>query len=280
MMKRSKIIFPVLVLVFSLPMVGCNLPKSKTDIPPAPTVAQAQPTTPPEPIATPVSGIPISYNNFTFTIPLELNASASPSTNTDVEFPYINPSGGPMAEHVVFQITNYPVQGVAKIMVFKTSDYAAYGEPTQNAVTALLGNQEATQPLPHALAQDFYAQAKTVSFKNGHGVRYLTQILTNFAPIDNQDLFYYYQGVTTDGAYFVSALFHVNAPFLVADGKIDSLTPADGIPFKFDGSGDQDFSKYLTQITQKLNETPPEKFAVPLAVLDQMIESIKIEPPK
>jgi hypothetical protein len=223
-------------------------------------------------------GIPVSYNNVNFTIPLELNASSSPSTSTDVEFPYINPSGGPMAEHLVFQITNYLVQGDAKIMVFKSSDFAAYGESSQNTITALLGGQDSVQPLPKALVQgSFYAQTKTVSFKNGHGVRYLTEVLTGIAPITNQELFYYYQGITNDGAYFVSAIFHVKAPFLVADGSQNSLTPADGIPFNW--GADLDFSKYLSEVTQKMNDTSPESFTVSLIFLDHLMGSLQVNNP-
>jgi hypothetical protein len=231
-----------------------------------------------QPTISQANGIPVSYNNITFLIPLELNASANPSTNTDVEFPHINPSGGPMAEHAVFQITNYPVQGDAKIMVFKSSDFAAYDESSQGTITALLANQEKAEPLAKALVQgNFYAQAKPVSFKNGHGVRYLTEVLTGFAPITNQDLFYYYQGVTNDGAYFVSAIFHVKAPFLVADGIQNSPTPADGIQFNW--GADLDFSKYLSDISQKLNDAAPENYTAPLTILDKLMESVEVKSP-
>ena len=224
------------------------------------------------------SGLPVSYNNVSFNIPLELNASATPSTNTDVEFPYINPSNGPMPEHVVFQFTNYPVQGEARIMVFKASEYAAYGTPVQDAVTALLAKQDATQPLPDALLySDIYALAKPVLFQNGHGVRYVIKPDTAIAPITNQDIFYYFMGVTNDGAYFVSAIFHVNTSFLVADGSQDSPTPPDGIPFNW--GADLDFAKYRAEITQKLNDTPAENYAPSLTALDKMIESLQVTNP-
>ena len=220
-------------------------------------------------------GLPVSYENVSFTIPLELNSSAVPSRTTDVEFPYINPSGGPMAAHLVFQITNYPAAGSAKIMVFRSSEYAAYGPPTQDAVTALLAGQDTLDPLPDALSHNFLVQRKTVSFQNGHGVRYLTQVMTNFAPVTNQDLFYYYQGITNDGAYYLAAIFHVTAPFLAADGNPNSAVPPDGIPFTPNGAN-PDFSKYLGDVTLKLNDTPPENFTVPLTFLDKLIESIQI----
>ena len=162
-------------------------------------------------------------------------------------------------------------------MVFKSSEYAAYGEPVQQAVTALLAGQDAVQPLPKVLAQGFHAQVKPVPFQNGHGVRVLTEVLTGFAPITNKEIFYYYQGITSDGAYFVAAVLPVNASFLVVDGKKDSPTPPDGISFNW-GAG-LDFEKYLTQITQKLNDTAPETYSPSLLLLDKMIGSVQVKNP-
>jgi hypothetical protein len=231
------------------------------------------------PTDAPMRGIPVTFNNVTFNIPLELRSSANPSTSTDVEFPYINPSGGLMAEHLAFQIAGYPVPRDARILVFKTSDYAAYGPVSQNGVTSLLDNQDAYQPLPETLAKGFYAQAKTVAFKNGHGVRYLSQIMTGYAPVSNTDLFYYYQGITNDGAFFVSAVLPVKTAFLPEDGAIDSPLTADGVAFPADPAAPGEFSKYLDQITQKLNGTALEVFTPSLSSLDSLIGSINVANP-
>lgn len=227
------------------------------------------------PPATQASGLPVSHDNISFIIPLELNASATASTSTEVEYPYVNPSGGPMAEHVVFDLTNYPVQGGARIMVFKASEYAAYGKSVQDIVTALLAGQDANQPLPKELARGFHAQAKSVQFQNGHGVRYLTEELSYFAPITNKEIFYYYQGITNDGTYFVAAIFHINAAFLIAEGN--APTPPDGIPFNY--PTDPDFEKYLNQVSQKLNDTPAENYSPSLLLLDKLIESMQVVNP-
>ena len=279
-MTQNKHPFTIFLVICLLMLSACQPAQSSTPAPNVETVVaqtlEALTAAAPSPI--PASGLPVSYNNVSFSIPLELNASASPSTSTEVEFPAINPSGGPMAEHLVFQFTNFPIQGDARIMVFKASEYATYGPSFQDAVTALISGQDASVPLPDSLLQgDFYAQVKPVNFQNGHGVRYLNQVLMNIAPITNEDLFYYYQGITDDGAYFVSAFFHVNASFLVADGKLDSVTPPDGIAF--DDSPSLDFPAYLSAVTQKLNDTPAENFTPSLLMLDQIIESITVTAP-
>lgn len=233
----------------------------------APTVAATQAP----------AGLPVSYNNIAFTIPLELNASATPVVITDVEYPYINPSNGPMPEHVRFEFTNDFENG-DQILVFKASEYAAYGN-LQEVVTALLNGQDANAPFPEALVNnDFYTHAQPVRFQNGHGVRYITQTLTSIVPVNNRALFYSYQGITDDGAYFVSARLHTRAPFLVTDEQKDSPTPPDGVPFGWDQS-DFDFANYLQAVSQKLNDTPDEGFTPSLATLDQLIESLKISTP-
>lgn len=268
----------IVLVVCLLILTACQPAQSSSTSPNVETVvAQTlEALTAAAPGPTPVSGLPVSYNNVSFNIPLELNASASASTSSEVEFPYVNPSNGPMPKHAVFQFTNFPIQGDARIMVFKASEYAAYGQPLQDAVAALLGGQDAVQPVHEALTQgDFYAQGTSLNFKNGHGVRYLTQVLMNIGPINNQDLVYYYQGITDDGMYFVSALFHINAAFLVADSSMDAVTPADGIPF----TNETDMSVYLNEITQKLNNAPAESFSPSLQLLDGIIESIQITAP-
>jgi hypothetical protein len=237
------------------------------------------PATPPT--ATVPAGLPVSYNGAAFEIPLELSTSADGSLSTDIEFPYIYSEGDPMAEHVVFRFTGYPVKAPRepRMMVFKASEYASYSEILQEAVTALTAGQDTLEPLPRPLVQgEFYAQAKPIAFKNGHGVRYLTQVLTDFGPINNEGLFYYFQGITTDGAYFISAIFPVNAAFLVANGRPEAVTPPEGVPFDWQGSS-EDFPPYLRAVTQKLNDTPAEGYTPSLLALDRLIGSIQVSNP-
>ena len=233
------------------------------------------------PTATIPTGLPVSYHGVSFEIPLELSASADGSLSTDIEFPYIYPEGDPMAEHVVFQLKDYPVKSPreARIMVFNASEYASYGQILQEAVTSLAAGQDTLEPLPRPLVQgEFYAQAKPITFKNGHGVRYLTQVLTDFGPINNEGLFYYFQGITADGAYFISVIFAVNAGFLVANGHPEAVTPPEGVPFDWQGSF-EDFPPYLSAVTLKLNDTPAEGYTPSLLALDRLIGSIQVSNP-
>jgi hypothetical protein len=278
----------LLLIGLTVSLVACQPaqpPASGPNLEPtiAPTLTFAVPTAIPPTAAAPTpTGSPVSDKDISFDIPPDVSpdtsASASRSISTEAEFPFIYPDDS-KSEHVVFQFTNYPVRVPrdARIMVFKASDYAA--DYSEEVIAALSAGQDTLQPLPDSLAQgEFYAQDQAIRFKNGRGVRYLTQVLIDFGPINNEGLFYYYQGITADGAYFVSAIFPVNADFLPANGLQDAVTPTDGVPFDWQGSY-LDFPPYLTAVTQKLNDTPDERYTPSLLTLDELIESIQVSEP-
>ena len=64
----------------------------------------------------------------------------------------------------------------------------------------------------------FHAQYQVFPFGSGGGIRYLTLYAQYYAPINNHDLFYTYQGLTNDGKYWVSAILPINNPILPDNG--------------------------------------------------------------
>ena len=220
-------------------------------------------------------GISVNTAEVSFFIPNGVANDATTSMTTDVEFPYINPSYGDMPQHVKILLSLYALtatQFEPHIMVFRSAEYAQYGEGNADVMSAMQSLQYADgQPLPENLAADFSAQIHAVNFKNGHGVRYLTQIFTNFNPVNNEELFYYYQGMTDNGQYYVQAILPINAPFLSVDANPNSPLPADGIPFNTD-----DFSGYLNMVAQRLDSTDSFSYTPYLEYLDAMIQSMQV----
>ena len=110
----------------------------------------------------------------------------------------------------------------------------------------------AGQPLPESLpflpifnaAQVFHSNEQPLAFQNGTGIRFLTQYAQAPYPVNNQSLFYTFQGLTDDGAYYVSAILPINAAFLSADGNPESPPPSDGVPFDWDNFENVDASIY------------------------------------
>jgi hypothetical protein len=119
--------------------------------------------------------------------------------------------------------------------------------------------------------QDFHAQEKFLSFKNGTGIRFVTQYDQAPLPINNTSMFYTFQGLTTDGEYYVSVNMPVNLDYLPADDKPNSPTPSNGIPFDWENI--ENFPTYLTIAVERISQ-PDNTFQPQLEVLDEMITSI------
>ena len=220
-------------------------------------------------------GTPVNTTEVSFFIPNGIANDATSAMTTDVEYPYINPSLGDMPQHVKLTLNLYALNGTQfepHIMIFHSAEYSQYTENTAGMISAMQSLQYVDgQPLPENLSSDFSAHIHAVNFKNGRGVRYLTQVFTNFLPVNNNELFYYYQGLTDDGQYYIQAILPINTPFLAADSNPNTPLPADGIPFNMD-----DFSGYLDTIAQRLNSADTFSFTPYLEYLDAMIESMQV----
>jgi hypothetical protein len=115
-------------------------------------------------------------------------------------------------------------------------------------------------------------QIAYLDFENGKGLRYLTQFGQAMLPVNNQGLFYTFQGLTDDGAYYVSAVLPVS----------HSMLPPDDQGLGFTGNDRYDefiagFDTYILEVAQQLNEQTSESFSPDLGLLDMMIQSISVE---
>lgn len=105
-------------------------------------------------------------------------------------------------------------------------------------------------------------------FKNGSGVRYLTQYGQSFLPINNKSMFYIFQGITSDDLYCDSAIFPVSHPDLPAD---DSQVPSGDYQTFADN-----FPKYILEMGTTLSNANASSFTPSLARLDALIQSLVI----
>ncbi len=140
---------------------------------------------------------------------------------------------------------------------------------------ALIGGGAVGEALPLLPAfnagQVFHAQYQSTPFTSGNGIRYLTEYAQYFAPVNNTDLFYTYQGITTDGKYWVSAILPINNPILPAD----AVNPPGGMTWEAFGNT---YDTYITDITTQLNSQISGSFTPSLAALDALAASITILP--
>lgn len=128
-------------------------------------------------------------------------------------------------------------------------------------------------------AQVFASNIQTISFQNGSGLRFLTEYAQYAASVNNQDLFYHFQGFSDDGEYYIVAILPITMPMLAETSDGGAALPPGGIPYTyFTEGGNFDAQDYYARVTDLLNGTSPESFAPPLSQLDALIQSIEITP--
>ncbi|TFG73597.1 MAG: hypothetical protein E4H27_00495 [Anaerolineales bacterium] len=119
---------------------------------------------------------------------------------------------------------------------------------------------------------------QTISFQNGGGVRFLSECAQYAAPVNNYDLFYHFQGVTRDGAYYIIAIFPISAPVLAETSDAAAVLPSGGIAFPDITGPNADLQGYYSAITKLLNGTSADSFTPTINQLDVLIESMQIVP--
>lgn len=126
--------------------------------------------------------------------------------------------------------------------------------------------------------QAFVARIQVSAFQNGGGVRFLTQSAQYAAPANNHDLFYHFEGVTRDGAYYVIAILPVTAPMLAETGDGGAVPPPGGVPYPDITDPNADRQGYYAAVTALLDAAAPETFTPALDQLDALIQSMRLSP--
>jgi hypothetical protein len=247
----------------------------------APTISNPTPT-----IAI-QNGIVIAYKNVSFILPTGLATNAL--TGTIPAAIDEDPGWGLAPEHIKIELDGYSLGDTfhePQFFIFPAQEYAALNEGAGASIArlqALLNGSAAlsAENLPHVASfnagQLFAAQIQLVSFTNGSGVRFLTEYGQYYATANNRDLFYQFQGLTSDGKYYILAILPISHPSLAFDEKPETTIPAGGIPFP--GWDNQDaIPVYYTNVVNLLNTAAPDSFRPDLGTLDAMIQSITITP--
>jgi len=248
--------------------------------PEAPPLASDTPAAPaPLPTATlsPTSEPDIMYEGISFSYNDALAASIAPVT-----IPAEVSGMGPFAnipEHIQFNFAGYPLVNTfhdPHIMVFSTDAYRAVNPTAGETIDSLQellvsqpSNPESIPLLPiWNAAQFMQAQVSYFDFQNGSGVRFLTMYGQAANVVNNNDLFYSYQGLTNDGRYYISAVLPISHPSL-----------PDTSPGIFDADFYDNFAVYIIEAENQLNGQAGDSFFPTLSLLDEMIQSFTIVSP-
>jgi hypothetical protein len=124
----------------------------------------------------------------------------------------------------------------------------------------------------------FAAYIGQVSFQNGTGIRFLTEYNQYPASANNADLFYNFIGLTSDGAYYVVAIFPVSSPVLAETSDAGAPLPVGGIPYPSIANSKAEMDAYYIAVSDLLNVQLAQSFTPDLYQLDMLIHSMWIAP--
>lgn len=243
-----------------------------TEIPPTPI-----PPTPAEPL------LQANFNGVSFAYPQSLTGNVSaevvPASPGGPDWPLydIYPA------HTKFTLNNYLLANTfhtPQVLIYPVAEYVAMNEYVGETITSLQSvlvmqptNPEALPFLPmFPAAQLMQSNIAYLNFANGQGVRYLTEFAQYFAPINNHDLIYTFQGLTSDGAYYVAVILPISHPSLPPDADTamvgqDFNTFADNYP------------TYIANLEANLSALEGVSFAPGLPTLDALVQSLTITQP-
>lgn len=273
-------IFAFCILILLLP--SCNLPSTGTSTPISLTET---------PIAVPTntssSGKVVTLNNVTFIIPTG-SANDAQSEMVSAQTGQNTAPWELAPVHLKFTLTGYQLEGKfhePQIFVYSAAEFAQVNsiaaEQIDRLKKILAGSapplQETLPNVPFFNAAPLIAaNIQIITFQSGSGVRTLTQYSQYVAPINNRELFYHFEGLTTDGKYYIVAILPITAPILAEDEKPEASVPADGVPIPTD-VGPNDV--YYASVTEKLIALSPDQFTPSQNALDALIQAILVTNP-
>jgi hypothetical protein len=235
------------------------------------TQPPAQPAT--QPAATQQSGastdIALDYSGLAQNVTLE-TVAAQPATSDGPWW-----AGAP--QYRLLTLQGYPVinhQSKPQVFIYPAGELAAANENMGKVATelqSLLQTQQAGEPLPFLplinAKQVIHPQVQNLDFKNGKGIRFLTMYSQGIVPINNYELIYTFQGLTSDGKYYIAAVLPVTDPQLPNDATVNEQLTGTGT----------DYQNYISKTVALLNQEPAGSFTPDLSKLDALIRSLEVK---
>lgn len=186
-----------------------------------------------------------------------------------------------LPQYVRISLSGYPLSETSLSPIIAVYPVDRYRELSEHAGGIIDGLEEmlaqkaaAPDPIPALpivnAGQVFHSNLEWMNFGNGSGVRFLTIYAQYPAPVNNQDLFYNFQGLTDDGRYAVSISMPVNHPSLPASPSVFSQSEMEAIINDYDG--------YRSEMAAELSARSGGEFTPDLAKLDALVASLEVKP--
>jgi hypothetical protein len=233
-------------------------------------------------------GTEVSFGSVQLVLPPGVASGVRGSQFSRAEGPEIAPCDVTPG-HIQLNLEGYLLHGKSQQPQIRAYPAQAYGEQYPVAFESLhrlnniLGGlplgSEHMPAIPFFNAQQAFASnIQIISFQNGRGVRFLTEYAQYPLSANNTDLFYHFQGVTNDGAYYIIAILPITVPILAETSDAGAALPPGGIPYPYFADPNADMEAYYSAVTELLNTTHPEPFSPTINQLDLLIQSLRIAP--
>lgn len=203
-------------------------------------------------------------------VPADPNAPAlGGGAPINIRFLFDNAAAPPYFDPHLPQVYVYPVAGLNALDSGVAKNVADLQKILADKTVAPGQNIPIFPVMP--ASQVFHAQTRFLDFINGSGVSFVTAYKQDASPLTNQDIFYTFQGITLDGAWYVAVYWNVSTPALPDTAQAaNQVLPADATA--------QQYEAYLAQTVAALDAIPPAAYVPNLRLLEQMSQSIRAEP--
>lgn len=263
----------------ALQMTQAALENQAFDPPVEPTIEQPDPQTAEVPIEEVTEEPPdIVYEGIGFSFDRNIAQNVIPTTVQGQNMGEDYMPGETYPTHVEFSFNTYAVGDhfhTPKILIYPVDEYRAIS-PLASDIIDNLKQTLIEQPgggsmsnLPFLpmwpAAQIFSARVEYFDFQNGSGIRYLTMYGQALYPVDNQNLFYTYQGITHDNRYYIAAVLPVMHLGLPNEGQVDDWAAFEA-----------NWENYLADTISWLESQDPNMFFPSMENLDAMMASFEI----
>lgn len=172
------------------------------------------------------------------------------------------------------QLLIYPIDDY--LAMYEGSDTTEIADRIEALRTLLIEQPETIdQPIPVLpglgnAVQDLRVQNDYLEFENGSGIRFVAHYAQDASPIINDNVFYTFQGLTTDEQFYVALYYPVNTSALPS--AFDETEAAEDYE-----AFAENFETYLQETNDTLNALNPSDFTPNLEDLDSMVESLVTE---
>lgn len=179
-------------------------------------------------------------------------------------------------DHIRFLFGDYPLTDTfhePQIRVFSVDAFRSVNDNVGDRLDNLrttIDNQPAD---PEVFVSHFFnamqyfaAKEAYVDFQNGSGVRYVSQYGQAAVPIGYPEMFYTFQGLTDDNAYYISVVMPVSHPLLPDTSTVT-----------LDQAFYDNWESYVDNTAVLLDGQPPESFVPSLLDLDALVETLHLD---